>query len=92
LRRNLETEIADQAAAAELGLNEAIGDEVELAPQTLARATVCVVQHVGDEPLEIGEIQVKHLARELLLRAEVVGERTLRGRRFGDNVAHPAPP
>src|SRR3984957_19387880 len=55
LRRGLQTEIADEAAAAELARKEAIGDDVEIAPQTLARATVWVVQHFGDEPLLDGK-------------------------------------
>src|ERR1700733_14027671 len=78
LRRGLQTEIAYEATPAELGLDKAIGDEVKIASQALARATVCVVQHFGDEPLEVDEIKVEHLAREFLLRTEVVGERALR--------------
>jgi hypothetical protein len=37
LRRGLEAEIADQAAAREVVGREAFGDDVEVAPQALAR-------------------------------------------------------
>ena len=91
LRRGLEAEIADQAAAGELGLGEAVRDDVEIAPQALAGAKIAIVQRLGDQPLRVVEIEIEHLARELLLRAEVVGERALGALRLGDDVAHPCP-
>src|SRR5262249_35004253 len=82
LRRGLKTEITDRAAAAELGLSEPLGDDVEIALEALARRAAAVGERVGDEPPEIAKIAVEHLTREFLLRAEMVGERDLRGRRL----------
>src|SRR5262249_38206526 len=84
-------EIADETTAAVLGAGKPLGDDVEIAPQALAGRAGGVPKRLSDEALQILEIKVEHLARELLLPAKMVGERARRRWRLGDNVAHPCP-
>src|SRR5580698_6343447 len=77
LRRGLETEIANQAAATELGAGEPARDDVEIAPEAVPWAKAVIVKRLDDRPLGVIEVKVEHLAREILFRTEVVGERAL---------------
>ena len=66
LRGSLETQVADEAAAAELRGDNSVGDDVEIAPETLAGAKAAIFEQLGDRPFDVIEIEVEHLARTLL--------------------------
>src|SRR5262249_16045304 len=87
----LEAEVADQAAALKpIGL-KALRNDVEIAPQALARRQPLVVERLAHQALEVEEIAVEDLAREGFLGAEMVGEGTLGRGGLGYDVADAAP-
>src|SRR5581483_452105 len=85
--RRLDAEIADQTAARPPRFLQLHRDDIEVASQSVRRRERVVGEGGVHQPAHVVEVPVQDLARELLLRGEVVRERARPGSGRGDDVA-----